>query len=209
MIRTTAIAPLNKLTGTNMTDAPIIAARSPAEVELEEGETYNWCRCGRSQDQPFCDGSHRGTGIKPLTFTAERTETVALCRCKATGNSPFCDGTHASLGDAEVGDESPAAKAGDKDSAPEASPTPEEPTVARIHELARDGLSKIGRHGEVGAMGVPRKDLPQWDDIQILPAQLARKPLRDDHPVSSKTVIGPRARRPLELDTPLFVSGNV
>lgn len=84
-------------------------------------------------------------------------------------------------------------------------PTPEEPTVARIHELARDGLSKLGRHGEMGAMGVPRKDLPDWDDIQILAAQMARKPLLDDHPVATEGVIGPRADKPLTPSIPLFV----
>ncbi|WP_438938417.1 FMN-binding glutamate synthase family protein [Aliiruegeria sabulilitoris] len=78
--------------------------------------------------------------------------------------------------------------------------------MARIHELARDGLSKLGHHGEVGAMGVPRKDLPHWDDIQILPAQMARKPLLDDHKVGTSVVIGPRAAKPLQLDIPLFVS---
>jgi len=78
--------------------------------------------------------------------------------------------------------------------------------VARIHELARDGLSKLGHHGEMGAMGVPRKDLPHWDDIQILPAQMARKPLLDDQSVATGVVIGPRAAKPLHLDIPVFVS---
>lgn len=78
--------------------------------------------------------------------------------------------------------------------------------MARIHELARDGLSKLGHHGEMGAMGVPRKDLPQWDDIQILPAQMARKPLLDHEPVATAVTIGPRAKRPLTLEIPLFVS---
>lgn len=190
-----------------MTDAPIIAAKSPETVDLEEGKSYSWCRCGRSRNQPFCDGSHRGTGLKPLTFTAEATEQATLCRCKATGNAPFCDGTHATLEDRSVGDPVPESD-GDaaQDKAPEPRPTAEEPTVARIHALARDGLSRLGRHGEVGAMGVPRKDLPHWDDIQILPAQLAQKPLADDHPVGTGTVIGPRAAKPLHLDIPLFVS---
>ena len=84
--------------------------------------------------------------------------------------------------------------------------TPEEPTVARIHELARDGLSKLGHHGEMGSMGVPRKDLPHWDDIQILPSQMARKPLLDNVPVRTSVTIGPRAEKPLKLDIPLFVS---
>ena len=78
--------------------------------------------------------------------------------------------------------------------------------MARIHEVARDGLSKLGHHGEMGAMGVPRKDLPHWDDIQILPAQMARKPLLDDQSVATGVVIGPRAAKPLHLDIPVFVS---
>ncbi|SDL32241.1 glutamate synthase-related protein [Aliiruegeria lutimaris] len=186
-----------------MTEAPIIAAKSPGMVELEEGKRYTWCRCGRSKKQPFCDGSHRGTGIEPISFTAEKTGRSALCRCKASANAPFCDGTHARLGELSVGDPTPELK---ESGAPKAVPTPEEPTVARIHELARDGLSKLGHHGEVGAMGVPRKDLPHWDDIQILPAQMARKPLLDDHKVGTSVVIGPRAAKPLQLDIPLFVS---
>jgi len=183
-------------------DAPIIAAKSPVRVDLEEGKTYQWCRCGRSANQPFCDGSHAGTGLSPLSFTAEKTGSATLCRCKASADAPFCDGTHASLGDSEVGDPAPSPKS----DAPKAEPTPEEPTVARIHALARDGLSKLGHHGEIGAMGVPRKDLPHWDDIQILPAQLARKPLLEDQPVATGVTIGPRAARPLRLDIPLFVS---
>jgi CDGSH-type Zn-finger protein len=72
----------------------ITAQMSPYAVEVEAGETYRWCRCGRSRAQPFCDGSHVGTGIEPLAFVAERTETVILCGCKETGSAPFCDGTH-------------------------------------------------------------------------------------------------------------------
>ena len=181
---------------------PVIAAKSPAKVELEEGKGYAWCRCGRSKNQPFCDGSHVGTDITPVTFTAEKSGPAALCRCKSTANAPFCDGTHASLGDLSPGDPAPEPRS----DTPKATPTPEEPTVARIHELARDGLSKLGHHGEMGAMGVPRKDLPHWDDIQILPAQMARKPLLDDVPVETSVVIGPRAKKPLQLDIPLFVS---
>lgn len=181
---------------------PIIAAKSPAKVELEKGKDYYWCRCGRSKSQPFCDGSHKGSDITPLKFTADASGSVALCQCKASANAPFCDGTHATLGDLKEGDAAPEPKS----EVPQAKATPEEPTVARIHELARDGLSKLGHHGEMGAMGVPRKDLPHWDDIQILPAQMARKPLLDTEPVSTSVVIGPRAAKPLSLDIPLFVS---
>lgn len=185
-----------------MNDVPIIAAKTPTKVELEAGKAYHWCRCGRSKNQPFCDGSHRGTDITPLKFTAEKDGAATLCRCKGTANAPFCDGTHARLGDAEVGDPAPKPSS----EVPQAEPTPEEPTVARIHALARDGLSKLGHHGEMGAMGVPRKDLPHWDDIQILPAQMARKPLLDAAAVATQVVIGPRAQKPLVLDIPLFVS---
>ena len=183
-------------------NVPLIAGKSPAMVELEAGKTYFWCVCGRSKSQPFCDGSHAGTGLTPKKFTAEKDGKAALCRCKGTANQPFCDGTHTQLGDADIGDPAPEPKS----DVPTAKATPEEPTVARIHELARDGLSKLGHHGEMGAMGVPRKDLPHWDDIQILPAQMARKPLLDDAPVATTVVIGPRAAKPLTLDIPLFVS---
>jgi glutamate synthase domain-containing protein 2 len=83
---------------------------------------------------------------------------------------------------------------------------PEEPHVGLIQELARNGLKKFGHHGPTAAMGVPRQDLPSWDDLQILTAQMATKPLLDDAPVKTSVVIGPRAKKPLQLDIPLFVS---
>lgn len=182
----------------------IIAAKTPIKAELEAGKDYFWCRCGRSKSQPFCDGAHVGTGIEPLKFTAQKDGDAALCQCKASANPPFCDGSHTQLGALEVGD--PAPKPRSKSDIPEAVPTPEEPTVSRIHELAKHGLSKLGHHGEMGSMGVPRKDLPHWDDIQILPAQMATKPLLDGHAVATSVIIGPRAAKPLQLDIPLFVS---
>jgi glutamate synthase domain-containing protein 2 len=184
-----------------MSHQPIIAATTPAAVDLEKGQSYHWCRCGRSTSQPFCDGSHAGTGITPLAFIADATGPASLCRCKATGSSPYCDGTHTRLADAHVGEPVPSPSS---DAAPEALPTPEEPTVARIHALARDGL--VGHHGEMTAMGVPRGDLPHWDDLQILAAQLATKPLADDFPVGTEVVVGPRAAKPLTLRIPLLVS---
>ena len=123
-------------------DVPIIAATKPARVELEAGKSYHWCRCGRSRNQPFCDGSHRGTGLAPLKFIADKDGAAVLCQCKGSANAPFCDGTHARLGAAGPGDPAPVPQA----ELPQAVPTPEEPTVARIHELARDGLSKLGHH---------------------------------------------------------------
>jgi methylamine---glutamate N-methyltransferase subunit C len=189
-----------------MADKPIVAKLSPAGVEVKKGETYYWCRCGRSKDQPFCDGSHKGTGLEPIEWTADKDEEVYFCRCKATGDAPLCDGTHSKL-DVDEGDEVPERKEdGDGNRAPKAQATSEEPTVERIHILARHGLEKSGKHGEMVAMGVPRKDLPHWDDIQLLTAQLARRPLADDASVDTGLVIGPRANKPLKLEIPLFVS---
>jgi methylamine---glutamate N-methyltransferase subunit C len=84
--------------------------------------------------------------------------------------------------------------------------TAEEPHNGLIQRYAREGLSQTGHHGVVAAMGVPRDQLPSWDDIQILPAQLHRAPLLDDHPVGTDVVVGPRAQRPLRLAIPLIVS---
>jgi len=84
--------------------------------------------------------------------------------------------------------------------------TAEEPHNALIGKYARDGLSKTGHHGIVDAMGVPRVQLPLWDDIQLLTAQLHRAPLLDDDAVGTEVVIGPNAQKPLRLKIPLFVS---
>lgn len=72
-----------------------------------------------------------------------------------------------------------------------ASATVEEPTVEFIHQLARDGLSKIGHHGPMTSMGVPRHLLPHWDDIQVMTAQMATQPLLEDVPVSTKCLSSP------------------
>lgn len=84
--------------------------------------------------------------------------------------------------------------------------TSEEPYNGLIAQYARDGLSKTGHHGKVDAMGVPRTELPDWDDIQLLTAQLHTPPLLDDAPVGTEVVIGPNAKKPLKLQIPLFVS---
>jgi len=84
--------------------------------------------------------------------------------------------------------------------------TPVEPFNQHIQELARNGLKNVGHDGPVSAMGVPRQELPSWNDVLLLTAQLASKPLLGDVPVESEVVIGPKAKKPLRLDIPLFVS---
>lgn len=84
--------------------------------------------------------------------------------------------------------------------------TAEEPHNGLIQKYAKSGLSKTGHHGVVDAMGVPQNELPKWDDIQILTAQLHRPPLLENDPVGTDVVIGPRAQKPLRLKIPLFVS---
>lgn len=84
--------------------------------------------------------------------------------------------------------------------------TPDEEHNKYIQTLAKEGLTKLGHHGVMSAMGVPRTELPRWDDLQILTAQLARRPLLDDMAVETGVVIGSKAKKPLELKIPLFVS---
>ncbi|MBK1877523.1 glutamate synthase-related protein [Pelagicoccus mobilis] len=182
---------------------PIIADNKPHPAALKKGEEYYFCICGRSAKQPFCDGAHRGTNFTPKAFTADEDGDAYLCHCKHTKNPPFCDGSHKSFGADLVGKEGPGVSDGE-DAAVE--PTEEEPHVAFIHQLAREGLSKLGHHGPMAAMGVPAKDLPKWDDIQIMVAQLDRKPLLEDQEVATELVVGPEAKKPLSLKIPLFVS---
>ena len=84
--------------------------------------------------------------------------------------------------------------------------TPDEPHNKYIRNLAKNGLKKTGQHGPVSAMGVSITELPRWEDINIVAAQIARRPLLDDAPVNTELVIGPNAKRPLRLEIPLFVS---
>ena len=111
---------------------PTIAERKPKKVEVKEGEEYYWCACGKAKEQPYCDGSHKGTGFTPKKFVAKESGSAFLCQCKHTKNPPYCDGTHAKLG---KNPGAPASAGG---------ATPEEPHVAAIHELAKNGLSETG-----------------------------------------------------------------
>jgi len=184
---------------------PIIADNKPKRVTLNKDEEYYFCVCGRSNKQPFCDSSHAGTVFKPRVFTADQDGEAYLCACKHTGNAPYCDGSHKQFNDENIGKEGPGLKLESTD-VPNATATPEEPTVTFIHQLAREGLSKLGHHGPMTSMGVPRHELPHWDDLQIMAAQMATKPLMEDQGVGTELIIGPEAKKPLKLKIPLFVS---
>ncbi|HPR62554.1 MAG TPA: CDGSH iron-sulfur domain-containing protein [Prolixibacteraceae bacterium] len=77
-------------------EKPVIADKKPAVVNLKPGK-YFWCACGKSKNQPFCDGSHKGTSFVPKAFEVTEEKTYYLCQCKQSKNAPFCDGTHRSL----------------------------------------------------------------------------------------------------------------
>ena len=80
-------------------EEPKIAQPFPYSKEMEKGK-YAWCACGKSANQPFCDGSHarKNTGMRPVKVTVEENKIVAWCGCKESAKKPFCDGSHSKLG---------------------------------------------------------------------------------------------------------------
>ena len=77
-------------------EKPKIAAKSPRLVNLEPGK-YFWCACGKSSNQPFCDGTHKGSGLLSIAFEVQEQTKAWLCMCKQSKNKPYCDGTHREL----------------------------------------------------------------------------------------------------------------
>ena len=75
-------------------DNPVRAADTPFGVDVEAGKSYYWCACGKSANQPFCDGSHKDTEFTPVKYEADESTKVFFCGCKASGNPPLCDGSH-------------------------------------------------------------------------------------------------------------------
>ncbi len=75
-------------------DKPVRASDTPFPIDVTAGETYYWCSCGQSRNQPFCDGSHKGSSFAPVAWTAESDGKVWFCGCKASAKAPLCDGSH-------------------------------------------------------------------------------------------------------------------
>ena len=73
---------------------PVRAGDAPIPVEVEAGKSYFWCSCGKSDSQPFCDGSHKDTEFTPMKYEAEESKKLFFCACKATKGAPLCDGSH-------------------------------------------------------------------------------------------------------------------
>jgi len=82
---------------------PTIADNKPVKVALETDKKYYFCMCGRSGNQPFCDGSHKDSEFSPMAFVCDESKDYYLCRCKHSGNKPYCDGTHKQFTDDQVG----------------------------------------------------------------------------------------------------------
>ncbi len=169
----------------------------PYLIRVDKGDQKVFCMCGLSQNGPYCDGSHSSTNISPKFIKFEKDASIYICGCQKSKNRPYCDNSHKKI---------------QKNTSPssiqpnQVQKQPIEPHIGLIQELAKNGLSKLGRHGPMGAMGVPIKDLPGWNDIQFVTAQLAAFPLLDEEVVHTETIIGSKAQKPVTLKIPIFVS---
>lgn len=133
-------------------DEPRIARYKPFYAELEKGKRYLWCACGRSQDQPYCDGSHRGTGFTPVKYVArEDGEEVLFCGCKHTADQPFCDGAHNNLRETYEEDD------------------PHSAANARIPVVAADGGGKARLDGGCFVFSLPRGKLLARGTLKYCP----------------------------------------
>lgn len=78
-------------------ETPVVAQKSPYEIQVEAGKSYWWCSCGQSRSQPFCDGTHKGGRFAPVEYKAEKSGSAWFCGCKQTAGRPLCDGVHKQL----------------------------------------------------------------------------------------------------------------
>jgi glutamate synthase domain-containing protein 2 len=184
---------------------PIIAGIKPIKVQLSKGQEYHFCTCGMSKSQPFCDDSHIGTSFTPKVIVADVDKSALLCTCKASKKSPYCDASHRFFTADQIGTEL-VNEEKKQDIKNNVKSTANESTLEFIHQLAQDRLETVGKHGALSSMGVPRDKLPHWDDIQLMTAQMATKALLEEVSVSTEVIIGPKAKKPLKLKIPLFVS---
>lgn len=189
-------------------DSCVTTPFEPLHFTAEEtGEAW-LCRCKQTHDAPYCDGHHARVPDEQVghSFALDdyeykyATRNIPEAEQKASG-SPSNEKTEASTRESETGDQFT-----HEENMPEAHNTEEEPTVEFIHKLAKNGLKIFGPYGKMVAMGVPRKNLPDWNDIQIMTAQIAKQPLLEDAAVGTELTIGPEAQKPLVLKIPLFVS---
>jgi len=74
-----------------------VVSKTPYAVEVETDKNYAWCSCGLSENQPFCDGKHKGSEFSPQIVKFEEAKTVYFCGCKQTDNPCYCDGSHKNL----------------------------------------------------------------------------------------------------------------
>lgn len=80
-----------------MTDLPKMTQKKSYKIEVEAGKNYSWCACGLSSTQPFCDGSHKGTGFAPTIYKAEENKVVGFCGCRMSKTGAICDGAHKTM----------------------------------------------------------------------------------------------------------------
>lgn len=172
-------------------------ALSYADGDTEHRDQERPVKLSLTKDGPLA--IEGGIELRNVTWGAGASrEHYTLCRCGASKMKPFCDGAHDEVwANGEDGHKI-------KNEVIEAEPTELEPHVKTIHHMARNQFGDSD--GPMTAMGVPRTELPLWDQIQIMTAQLDPKPLQEDIEVGTELVIGPKAKRPLRLNLPLFVS---
>jgi len=132
---------------------PVIARLKPYLVEVQADKTYHWCSCGLSKKQPFCDGSHKDTDFKPVSWKADKTGDKLFCACKHTRSQPFCDGAHNSLSEKYA-----EAKDGDGN-------------TARLvdYEAAADGAEKALLDNNCYVIRVPEAAMKQVGALNLFP----------------------------------------